>query len=76
MSAATLSFHSPVWIINKREDLFWFVGSSLLGYIALIALGAGFPVTTAFIMWNLLLDGPHIFSTTSRTYFDKMQGRG
>jgi len=71
MSTATITFESPRWIINKREDLFWFFGSSLLGYVAVIAFSAGFSVITAFILWNLLLDGPHVWSTTSRTYLDK-----
>ena len=71
MSTAALAFQSPEWIINKRQDLFWFFASSLLGYVALIAFSAGFPVITAFILWNLLLDGPHVWSTTSRTYLDK-----
>jgi hypothetical protein len=71
MSTATVAFRRPGWIINRREDLFWFLGSSLLGYVALIAFSAGFSVITAFILWNLLLDGPHVWSTTSRTYLDK-----
>ena len=71
MSTATIAFQRPGWIINKREDLFWFLGSSLLGYVALIAFSAGFSVVSAFILWNLLLDGPHVWSTTSRTYLDK-----
>ena len=72
MSTAILA--RPVsdgWIISKRDDLFWFIGSGLAGYVALLALAAGFPLLTAFLVWNLAIDGPHVFATASRTYFDK-----
>lgn len=62
---------SPQWIISKREDLTWFVGSSLIGYFALAALFAGFPATTFVLVWGLALNGPHLFTTATRTYFDK-----
>ena len=63
---------SPGWIISKRDDLTWFIGSALAGYIALLALVSGFPILTAVLIWNLAIDGPHIFATASRTYFDKI----
>jgi len=27
---------------------------------------------TAVLIWNLAIDGPHVFATASRTYFDKV----
>jgi hypothetical protein len=67
-----VSTTSPVWIISKRDDLTWFIGSALAGYVALLALVAGFPILTAVLIWNLAIDGPHVFATASRTYFDKI----
>jgi hypothetical protein len=61
----------PGWIISKRDDLTWFIASSAVGYAALLGLVAGFPILTAMLIWNLAIDGPHVFATASRTYFDK-----
>ena len=63
---------SSGWIISKRDDLTWFIASSAVGYLALLALVAGFPILTAVLIWNLAIDGPHVFATASRTYFDKI----
>lgn len=62
---------STSWIISKHDDLAWFVGGSLVGYLALLAYSAGVPVLTLYLIWSLLIDGPHLFATASRTYFDK-----
>lgn len=59
------------WIISKREDLFWFVGSSVIGLAVFVALLNGLPVLSTFLLWMILIDGPHVFATASRTYFDK-----
>lgn len=61
----------PAWIISRRDDLTWFIASPAIGYAALLALKAGFPILTAMLIWNLAIDGPHVFATASRTYFDK-----
>jgi hypothetical protein len=71
-SSYAVSTSSPGWIISKRDDLTWFIGSALAGYIALLALVSGFPILTAVLIWNLAIDGPHVFATASRTYFDKI----
>lgn len=68
MSAVVLQ--SP-WIISRRSDLTWFIGTSGLGYLVLAAFVFGTPVLPIAIAWNLLIDGPHIFATVTRTYFDK-----
>jgi hypothetical protein len=43
-----------------------------VGYAAIVALAAGFPILTAALIWNLAIDGPHVFATASRTYFDRV----
>lgn len=65
------SLRSPDWIISKRDDLFWFIASAMFGYLALAGIAAGFSVLTALVIWNLLIDGPHVFATATRTYLDK-----
>jgi len=62
---------SPPWIISRRNDVTWFIASPAIGYVALLALMKGFPILTAMLIWNLAIDGPHVFATASRTYLDK-----
>ncbi len=64
-------FPKTNWIISEREDLTWFIGSSLAGYLALALMAAGFPFTPLFLVWLIGIDGPHVLATVSRTYFDK-----
>ena len=71
LEARQAAVTSKGWIISKHEDLAWFVGGSLVGYFALLAFSAGVPILTLYLIWNLLIDGPHLFATASRTYFDK-----
>ena len=71
MSATVLNTHSP-WIISRRDDLLWFLGSAFAGYF-LLAIGVannGMPVQIVLI-WNLLINGPHVFSTATRVLFDQ-----
>ena len=59
------------WIINQKEDLTWFIGSGLVGYLALALMVAGFPVQPLYIIWMFGVDGPHVLATVTRTYFDR-----
>jgi hypothetical protein len=68
------------WIISKRADLRWLIGSvgfSLLAivlYYAIINLLNTNVNTTIFffyLAWVLLFDSSHFFATYTRTYFDK-----
>ena len=59
------------WIINQREDLTWFIGSGLIGYLAIALMTAGFPVEPLYILWMFGIDGPHVLATVTRTYCDK-----
>jgi len=61
------------WIINGREDLTWFIGSSLISYAVLALMAAGFPLTPLYLIWLVGIDGPHVLATVTRTYFDKRE---
>jgi hypothetical protein len=61
------------WIISRRDDLMWFVGSALAGYLALGLMAVGFPFTLIYFVWFVGVDGPHVIATVTRTYFDKQQ---
>lgn len=63
------------WIISRREDLTWFVGSSLAGYAAIALMWAGFPILPLQAIWFFGVDGPHVLATVTRTYFDKAERR-
>ena len=59
------------WIINAREDLIWFVGSSVSSYALLVLYVTGvLPLIPMVAGWAILIDAPHVFGTLSRTYFD------
>lgn len=62
---------SANWIINQAEDLAWFIGSGLIGYLAIALMVAGFPVEPLYIIWMFGVDGPHVIATVTRTYCDK-----
>ncbi|HXG65818.1 MAG TPA: hypothetical protein VNO70_11990 [Blastocatellia bacterium] len=64
------------WIINRRDDLLWFIGSVAASYALLVAyLGLGVPVMFLVWVWALGFDGPHVFATVSRTYADSEERR-
>ena len=58
------------WIISRERDLVWFIGSALAGYLALGLMAMGVPLVPIMLFWLLLVDGPHVLSTVTRTYFD------
>ena len=64
------------WIISPREDLVWFIGSVAASY-ALFALYVGgvVPLIPMVLAWAVLVDGPHVFATFTRTYFDREERR-
>src|SRR6185503_1240527 len=71
VSASNLNVNSSQWIIGRRDDLIFFVGSASLGYllIALAFAHGGLPgkLTAALAF---ALDGPHVYSTATRAVFD------
>jgi len=66
------------WIISQREDMIWFIGSALAGYLAVALMWAGsaigypnqFLLPIQFV-WFFAIDNPHVVATATRTYFDK-----
>lgn len=80
MGTQTIELSAPAvvhsnWIISEREDLTWFIGSSLAGYLALAMMAGGFPLTPLWLVWLIGIDGPHVLATFTRTYFDKVERR-
>jgi hypothetical protein len=67
------------WIINQKDDLFWFIGSVAASYLFLIGnltlVYLGFSVMILTWIWALGFDGPHVFGTISRTYADREERR-
>jgi hypothetical protein len=61
------------WIISRRDDLIWFIGSAAISYLALGLMGAGFPIALMTLIWLVGVDGPHVIATVTRTYFDKQE---
>lgn len=63
---------SDGWIINRRDDLVWFIGSVVVSYAFLFAnLALGVSLAILTWIWALGFDGPHVFGTVSRTYADR-----
>ena len=67
------------WIINRRDDLIWFIGSVVTSYAFLAAnlllVKLGLSVMIMTWIWALGFDGPHVFGTVSRTYADSEERR-
>src|SRR5690349_12315056 len=63
------------WIISQADDLVWFIGTALVGYLAIGLMSAGFPLPLLTAIWILGIDGPHVTGTVTRTYFDKHERR-
>ncbi len=63
------------WLISPREDLTWFIGSALVGYLAVVLMWAGFPILPLQFVWFFGIDGPQVMATITRTYFDKAERR-
>ena len=68
-------FPGTRWIISRQDDLIWFVGTALVGYLALALVSVGVSLTLLTAIWLLGVDGPHVTGTVTRTYFDKQERR-
>ncbi len=78
MSSATLSFpisegNRNAWIISPANDLSWFICSALGGYLTILLFKLGFPLSPVLIAFIFVIDGPHVWSTLTRTYLDKFE---
>jgi hypothetical protein len=79
MASAAVAVHegkpgviTQSWIISRRDDLTWFIGSVLTSYLLLAAnLKLGISAAILTWIWALGFDGPHVFGTVSRTYADR-----
>lgn len=64
------------WITGPRYDLLLYIAPALVSYALLyLHLGLGVPALLIYWAWTLSLDGPHVFGTLSRTYFDREEWR-
>ena len=63
------------WIISPANDLSWFILSALGGYAAIVLFAFGAPLAPIFLTFIFIIDGPHVWSTMTRTYFDKSERR-
>jgi len=61
------------WIISRNQDLIWFIGSAVISYCALGFMALGVGVALIQFIWFFGIDGPHVQSTITRTYFDKAE---
>jgi hypothetical protein len=78
MSAATLSLphtdgQRSRWIISPVNDLTWFIFSALGGYLTILLFKMGVPLAPVFLTFIFIVDGPHVWSTMTRTYLDKSE---
>jgi hypothetical protein len=71
VSTANLSINSSQWIIGRRDDLLFFVGSASLGYLLIaIAFAQGGLPGKIVAALGFALDGPHVYSTATRAVLD------
>jgi hypothetical protein len=64
------------WITAGRYDLLWYIGPCLLSYLLMfLHFGLAVPVMVLWWTWVVVVDGPHVFGTISRTYLDAEEWR-
>lgn len=73
MSATTT--RAGGWLVSAPFDLAFVFGGALVSVAALGAWAAGVPIALLFWAWLLLVDGPHIGATFTRTYVDRAEWR-
>jgi hypothetical protein len=62
------------WIIDRRSDLLWLLGSVGVSYAFVAAhAGLGVPAVALWWTWIVAFDGPHVFATLFRTYLDRQE---
>lgn len=64
------------WIISRRDDLLFFIGSALFGYalLAIAVVQNGLPAAF-LVLYAFAIDGPHVFSTLTRSLLDGTERR-
>ncbi|MEM7204014.1 MAG: hypothetical protein AAF628_27380 [Planctomycetota bacterium] len=64
------------WITDRRFDLLCYIAPCLASYLLLYAnLALAVPVMFLWWLWVVVIDGPHVFGTISRTYLDAEEWR-
>lgn len=67
---------ASVYLLSKRQDRIWISGSAFFSLLLIIPLALWPPIIPLlFWCWALFFDGPHIWSTYSRTYLDSASWR-
>jgi hypothetical protein len=61
------------WLMSKRQDWVWLLGGALGGYAMIGLLGAGAPLFPFALLMLLVLEGPHVFATATRSYLDPIE---
>jgi hypothetical protein len=65
---------STTWLIGEKDDLVWIIGSVAASYALLVFYAGGWlPLAVMVGCWAVLIDGPHVFGTISRTYLDRSE---
>ena len=76
LEGAAVGAFTARWIISRRDDLVWFVGSVWTSYALLALYVWGLvPLVPMVVAWAVLVDAPHVFATFTRTYFDREERR-
>lgn len=71
MSSATISSSTTPWIVGRRQDLGFFLCSSLIGYVLVaVAMFWGELPAILFLQISFAIDGPHVYSTATRVLLD------
>lgn len=63
---------NSLWIMSKQQDIFWIFGGALASLLVPVILLL-FPTSILWLfwIWIIIFDNTHLWSTYSRTYFDK-----
>ena len=64
------------WITAGGYDLLWYIGPCLVTYLLMyLHFGMAVSVMALWWFWVVVVDGPHVFGTISRTYLDAEEWR-
>jgi hypothetical protein len=67
---------SSKWITAGSYDLLWYIGPCIATYTLMyLHMGLAVPVMVLWAFWVVVVDGPHVFGTISRTYLDTEEWR-
>ncbi len=76
LGGAAVGAFTARWIISRRDDLVWFIGSVWTSYALLgLYVWGVVPLVPMVVAWAVLVDAPHVFATFTRTYFDREERR-